>query len=47
MTPELMTSMFYVADRFGLMVALLTGGPVPELPPLPGRIHRLPVPPEV
>ena len=32
------------ADRFDLMVSTLTGEPLPEPPPLPGRVHRAPIP---
>ena len=30
------------AARFGLMVSTLAGEPLPEPPPLPGRVHRQP-----
>ena len=44
MTPESLVGAFALADRFALMLRSLSGRPLPPLPAVPGRVHRLPEP---
>jgi len=42
MSPDALTGLLHLAERFALMLAQLDGQPLPELPPIRGRVIRAP-----
>jgi len=44
MSPDAVIGMLHMLDHWRLMLGQLQGEPLPALPEVPGRVHRLPEP---